>query len=114
MKTKTVFNNNSFRLYIPFRKYLALEDILIKQKIQYSIDFEIPNSVTDFVRFYFDKNDEELVNRILIENSIVTSDDFFATSDHKSEQKIFLLFLKFVGVLSLLVLIYYLIYHFFN
>ena len=114
MKSKTVFNNNSFRLYIPFRKYLALEDILIKQKIQYSIDFEMPNSVTDFVRFYFHKNDEELVNKIIIDNGIETNDDFFTTSDHKSEQKIFLLFLKFIGVLSLLVLIYYLIYQFFN
>ncbi len=114
MKSKTVFNNNSFRLYIPFRKYIELEDILKQQHIEYWIDFEIPNSVTDFVRFYFHKNDEELVNRIIIENRIETSDDFFATSDHKSEQKIFLLFLKFVGVLSLLVLIYYFIYHFFN
>ena len=114
MKSKTIFNNNSFRLYIPFRKYLVLEDILIKQKIQYSIDFEMPNSVTYLVRFYFHKNDEELVNKIIIENGIETNDDYFTTSDHKNEQKIFILFLKFVGVLSLLVLIYYLIYHFFN
>ena len=114
MKGKTVFNDDIFRIYIPFRKYLALEDILKKQNIQYSIDFEMPNSVTDVVRFYFDKKDKELVNDILIENGIETSDDFFTATDHKNDQKIFLLFLKFFGILALFVLIYYLIYHFFN
>ena len=74
MKGKTVFNDDIFRIYIPFRKYLALEDILKKQNIQYSIDFEMPNSVTDVVRFYFDKKDKELVNDILIENGIVIND----------------------------------------
>ena len=58
MKNKTVFDNNIFRLYIPFRKYLTLESILKEENIKFYIDFETPNSVTDFVRFYFEKKDE--------------------------------------------------------
>ena len=106
----TVFNENLFRIYIPFRKYLELEGILMSQNIDYSIDFEMPNSVTDFVRFYFNKKDEKLVSRILSENEIEASDDFFVPSDFKIEQKVFLLYLKIFGTLLFLVFATYLIF----
>ena len=112
MKNTTVFNNNTFRLYIPFRKYIDFENILKKQNIDYSIDFEMPNSLTDFARFYFDKRDEKLVNQLLIENEIDATDDFFVPADYKKEQKIFHLYLKFAGILLLFVFIYYLIHNF--
>ena len=110
MTNSTVFNENLFRIYIPFRKYLKVEGILISQNIDYSIDFEMPNSVTDFVRFYFNKKDEKLVNRILSENEIEASDDFFVPSDFKIEQKVFLLYLKIFGILLFLVFATYLIF----
>ena len=110
VENSTVFNENLFRIYIPFRKYLKFEGILISQNIDYSIDFEMPNSVTDFVRFYFNKKDEKLVNRILSENEIEASDDFFVPSDFKIEQKVFLLYLKIFGILLFLVFATYLIF----
>ena len=110
VENSTIFNENLFRIYIPFRKYLKFEGILISQNIDYSIDFEMPNSVTDFVRFYFNKKDEKLVNRILSENEIEASDDFFVPSDFKIEQKVFLLYLKIFGILLFLVFATYLIF----
>ena len=112
MKSTTVFNNNTYRLYIPFRKYIEFENILKKQNIDYSIDFEMPNSLTDFARFYFDKRDEKLVNQLLIENEIDATDDFFVPADYKKEQKTFHLYLKFAGILFLFLFIYYLIHNF--
>ena len=112
MKNTTVFNNNTFRLYIPFRKYIDFENVLQKKNIDYSIDFEMPNSLTDFARFYFDKRDEKLVNELLIENKIDATDDFFVPADYKKEQKTFLLYLKFFGILLLCVFIYYFIHNF--
>ena len=91
MKNKTVFDNNIFRLYIPFRKYLTLESILKEENIKFYIDFGTPNSVTDFVRFYFEKKDEILVNQILSKNEIEATDDFFVGADFKKEQKVFFL-----------------------
>lgn len=70
----------------------------------------MPNSVTDFVRFYFNKKDEKLVSRILSENEIEASDDFFVPSDFKIEQKVFLLYLKIFGTLLFLVFATYLIF----
>ena len=109
MKNTTVFDNNTFRLYIPFQKYLVLENILKKENITYSIDFDLPNSVTDFVRFYFDKKNEKRLNQILMENGIESTDDFFVSSDFKTERKTFFLFLIFFGILLGCVFIYYLI-----
>lgn len=57
MKNPTVFDKSTFRLYIPFRKYPTLESILKEENVKFYIDFETPNSVTDFVRFYFEKKD---------------------------------------------------------
>ena len=47
----------------------------------------MPNSLTDFARFYFDKRDEKLVNQLLIENEIDATDDFFVPADYKKEHK---------------------------
>ncbi|MBU8881657.1 hypothetical protein KSK37_01025 [Kaistella sp. DKR-2] len=94
MKNPTVFDKSTFRLYIPFRKYLTLESILKEENVKFYIDFETPNSVTDFVRFYFEKKDEILVNQILSENEIEATDDFFVPADFKKEQKVFILYLK--------------------
>ena len=109
MKNKTVFDNNIFRLYIPFRKYLTLESILKEENIKFYIDFETPNSVTDFVRFYFEKKDEILVNQIFIKNEIEATDDFLVPADFKKEQKVFILYLKIFGILLTILLLYYLI-----
>ena len=109
MKNKTVFDNNIFRLYIPIRKYLTLESILKEENIKFYIDFETPNSVTDFVRFYFEKKDEILVNQILSKNEIEATDDFFVPADFKKEQKVFILYLKIFGILLTILLLYYLI-----
>ena len=79
--------------------------ILKKQNIDYTIDFEMPNSLTDFARFYFDKRDEKLVNQLLIENEIDATDDFFVPADYKKEQKTFHLYLKFAGILLLFLFI---------
>ena len=109
MKNKTVFDNNTFRLYIPFGKYLTLESILKEENIKFHIDFQTPNSVTDFVRFYFEKKDEILVNQILSRHEIEATDDFFVPADFKKEQKVFTLYLKLFGILLTFVLLYYLI-----
>ncbi len=112
MKNTSVFNHNTFRLYIPFRKYIDFENILKEQNIDYSIDFDMPNSITDFARFYFDKKDENLVNQLIIENEINATDDFFIPSDYKKEQKMFLIYLKFFGILLLGVIVYFFIHNF--
>lgn len=113
LKNTTVFNNNTYRLYIPFRKYIGFENILKKLNVDYSIDFEMPNSLTDFVRFYFDKRDQILINQLLIENKIEATDDFYVPADYEEGQKTFYFYLKFVGTLLFCVFIYYLIHIFF-
>lgn len=85
------FYNNTLRLYIPFRKYIEFESILKDHSIKYSIDFATPNSMTDFVRFYFDTKDRSTVDELLTKNEINTTDDFFVTTDFKNENQQFFL-----------------------
>ena len=110
MKKITVFDKNRFRVYVPYRKYLELENLLNGENIQYRIDLDMPSSISNLVRFYFKKEDFEIVEQILKKNDIQVTDDFYVPSDYKQNQKYFALYLKFFSTLLIFGLIILIIY----
>ena len=110
MKDITIFDEKYFRIYVPYRIYLKLEHLLNQYNIQYYIDFNMPNSVSNLVRFYFKKEDFEIVEKLLKKNDIQVTDDFYVPSDYKQNQKYFALYLKFFATLLIFGLIILIIY----
>lgn len=106
MQNPTIFDDNHFRIYIPFVDYLRVEALLQEENINYYLDLEAPTAGS--VRFYFDKKDESQVNDLLVKHQISATNDFRIPSDYQRSQKASLLYFKVLGVLLLIVLVYYL------
>ncbi|WP_157676859.1 hypothetical protein [Chryseobacterium sp. T16E-39] len=85
----TIFDRDQYRIYVPFRKYLLLEIKLIDAGIGYYIDSEMQHTTSGYIRFYFNKNDEDAVDKLLKENEIQTTDDFKAPADYLYNRKIY-------------------------
>ena len=109
IENSTIFDSNKFRLYIPYRKLIVLENFLNENNIEYWSDLEMPNSLSDLVRIYFHKKDEKEIEDILKKLQIQASDDFHVPSDYEQNKKIQILYFKFFGILLALVLIIYFI-----
>lgn len=104
MNKSSIFDSDTFRLYVPLKKHIELEGILDKNNIKYWIDFENPNTSSYYVRIYFKLNDEAEVNQILMQHDIPTNSDFAEPMDVKQNQKVFLLYLKFFAILVVMLL----------
>ncbi|MEY8761075.1 hypothetical protein [Chryseobacterium tongliaoense] len=97
----TIFDQDQYRIYIPYRKYIAFEGKLLDSEIEYWIDFQMPGSL-DPVRFYFNKKDSDRVEKILKENHFLTTDDFSSTFDYRQSRKFYLLYIiSFVALFIL-------------
>ncbi|MBK1895136.1 bromodomain-containing protein [Chryseobacterium paridis] len=89
MMKPTIFDNDQYRIYVPFRKSIELENRLIDAKIDYWIDLEMHYTSSDYKRFYFNKKDANVVEKLLKENEIQTTDDFKAPADYLHNRKIY-------------------------
>lgn len=85
----TIFDRDQYRIYVPFRKSIELESRLIEVKIDYWIDLEMQYTASDYVRFYFNKKDADIVEKLLRENEIQTTDDFKVPADYLHNRKIY-------------------------
>lgn len=52
----TIFDNEQYRIYIPFRKSIDFESKLCEANIEYWTDSEMQTASVD-IRFYFNKKD---------------------------------------------------------
>lgn len=110
MKYSTIFDSNKFRIYVPYRNIIDLEFCLNDHNIEYWIDFEMSNSISDLIRIYFYKKDAKNVEQILETLKIQATDDFFVPSDYKQNQKIIKLYFAFFGTLLGIAFIIFCIY----
>ncbi|WP_299180756.1 hypothetical protein [uncultured Chryseobacterium sp.] len=110
MPSSTIFDSQNFRLYIPYRHLIILENLLNEKKIEYYTDLEMPNSLCVLVRMYFHKKDSEEIENILKDLNIQATDDFYVPSDYEQNKKIYSLYLKIFGILLGLTIIFYFIF----
>lgn len=61
-------------MYIPFSKHIALENKLIDAGIEYWFDSEMKYSYSDSIRFYFNKKDADIVEKLLKETKVQFGD----------------------------------------
>ena len=64
IENSTIFDSNKFRLYIPYRKLIVLENFLNENNIEYWSDLEMPNLLSDLVRIYFHKKNAKEIEDI--------------------------------------------------
>jgi len=84
----TIFDNEQYRIYIPFRKSIEFESKLCEANIEYWTDSEMQTASGD-IRFYFNKKDAARIEKILKENKIQSADDFKVPSDYPAYQKLY-------------------------
>ncbi|ASW74461.1 hypothetical protein IQ37_13380 [Chryseobacterium piperi] len=88
-----IFDDNLYRIHIPYRNYLEFENKLLHEDIEYWVDFEMKYPGSDTLRFYFKKNDAPAVDTLLKKHSIHATDNFKAPFDYRQDQKFFLLYI---------------------
>lgn len=106
MESSTIFDSNKFRLYIPYRNLIALENFLNENNIEYWTDLEMPNSLSDLIRIYFYKKDAKEIENALKNLKIQATDDFFVPSEYQQNKKIQILYFKFFGILLIIYIIH--------
>jgi len=105
---KILFENN-VKIYVLPKDKIIFESELGKQNIEYYCDIENQPMFESGIR-YFIKNDDRIkIDKIFIENEIITNTETIQTSDYRDEKKIQKVYLKVavivIGIMLLIMLI---------
>ncbi|MDQ1805768.1 hypothetical protein RAH57_17385 [Chryseobacterium sp. CKR4-1] len=83
----TIFDNEQYRIYIPFRKSIDFESKLCEANIEYWTDSEMQTASVD-IRFYFNKKDAAGIEKILKENTWIKEMEKAGKTEWRKKLKI--------------------------
>lgn len=98
-----IFDDNLYRIHVPYRKHLTLENKLVRSGIEYWVDFEmhVPGSHLFTLGFYFNKNDANAIQTLLKKHSIQATDHLKTPSRFQQSHSFFILYI--MSLITLLI-----------